>query len=147
GVVKKVYLRREIIPLSGAISNFIHFLLSWLVFFVYWWGFRHGPLNWPLILWFPYLILCQFMLVTGLCLLISCLNVFYEDIKFILTIVLQLFLFLLPIMYVVEQVANKATFRDRPWLLQLYQLNPLAALITGYRRSVLEPLPVAIRGD
>jgi ABC-type polysaccharide/polyol phosphate export permease len=33
-VIKKVYLPREIIPLSNAISNFIHFLLSWVVFFL-----------------------------------------------------------------------------------------------------------------
>src|SRR5579862_1786098 len=42
GVIKKVYLPREIIPLSNAISNFIHFLLSWSVFFIYWYVVPHG---------------------------------------------------------------------------------------------------------
>ena len=68
GVIKKVYLPREIIPLANAISNFIHFLLSWAVFFVFWWIFQRQAFL-PTTIWFPYLIVTQFLLVTGLCLL------------------------------------------------------------------------------
>lgn len=149
GVIKKVYLPREIIPLSNAISNFIHFLLSWLVFFIYWWGVVGAPIL-PTTIWFPYLVLVQFMLVTGLSLLVSCLNVFYEDIKYIVNILMQLFLFLLPIMYIVEQVVYTSNLGRlaNPMLVTLYLLNPLTALINGYRKALLEPVhPDAIRGN
>jgi len=151
GVIKKVYLPREIIPLSTAISNFIHFLLSWAVFAVYWWGFKRGPIL-ITTFWFPYLLLCQFMLVTGLSLFVSALNVFYEDVKYMVTIAMNLFLFLLPIMYLVETVVYKSSFGSgsfatRPWAVTLYLLNPLTALINGFRKSLLEsPSPKAIGG-
>lgn len=151
GVIKKVYLPREIIPLSAAISNFIHFLLSWAVFFVYWYGFRSGPIL-VTALWFPYLILCQFMLVTGISLFVSALNVFYEDVKYILTIGMSLMLFVLPIMYFVETVFNKNNFKpgslaSNPWVVALYMYNPLTALINGFRKSLLQPpRPESIKG-
>ncbi len=100
GVIKKVYLPREIIPLATAISNFIHFLMSWTVFFLYVVFYLHAKIL-PTVIWMPYLLFVQFMLVTGLSLLISCMNVFYEDVKYMVNITLGLFLFLLPIMYVV----------------------------------------------
>jgi ABC-type polysaccharide/polyol phosphate export permease len=145
GVIKKVYLPREIIPLAGAISNFIHFLLSWLVFFVYLWGISRAPIL-PTTLWLPYLAFVQFMLVTAICLLVACLNVFYEDVKYIVSILMSLALFVLPIIYVVEQ----PLYRGSRWLhgigFQLYMLNPLTSLITGYRKALLEPPPRSVLG-
>ena len=144
-LVKKVYLPREVIPLAAAISNFIHFLLSWLVFGVYWWGVRRlvgsqTPFLWTTLL-LPYLIIVQFMLVTGICLLVSCLNVFYEDVKYIVSILLGLGLFVLPIMYVVEQVTVHPLVT-----LIFYELNPISVLITGYRKILLEKPPDAAIG-
>lgn len=140
GVIRKVYLPREIIPLASAISNFIHFLLSWLVFFVYWWVIKGFPIL-PTVVLFPYLLIVQFMLVTALSLLACALNVFYEDVKFIITVVLRLFFFLLPIMYVMEQFQLKGYAGQwwHSWVLTLYRMNPMTALITGYRKVLLEP--------
>jgi ABC-type polysaccharide/polyol phosphate export permease len=135
GVIRKVYLPREIIPLASAISNFIHFLLSWAVFFIYWWGLSRGPVLWTALL-FPYFAVVQFMLVTGISLFVSCLNVFYEDVKYILTILMRVGLFLMPIMYLVEQVKGRGQHGDL--LYQIYRFTPLSALITGYRRALLE---------
>lgn len=135
GVIKKVYLPREIIPLAAAISNFIHFLMSWIVFFLYLIFYLRAPIH-ASILWFPYLLLVQFMLVTGLSLLVSCLNVFYEDVKYMISIVMGLFLFLLPIMYVLEQITD--SMAKHPLLLAIYKLNPLTAVITGFRKALLE---------
>lgn len=148
GVIKKVYLPREIIPLSGAISNFVHFLMSWLVFFIYWWGYMRAPFQ-PAILWFPYLLLIQFALVTACSLFVSCLNVFYEDVKYIVTVLLSLGMFLLPVMYVAEQVYYSDGLRrlGGSLLQRAYMLNPPAALINGFRKSILEaPHPDALNG-
>jgi ABC-type polysaccharide/polyol phosphate export permease len=148
GVIKKVYLPREIIPLSNAISNFIHFLLSWLVFFIFLWGYLRAPIL-PTVIWFPYLVIVQFMLVTGLSLLVSALNVFYEDVKYIISILLGLFLFLLPIMYIVEQVIYTSSLGSWAggWGARIYMLNPLTALINGFRKTLLEPPhPDVIKG-
>jgi ABC-type polysaccharide/polyol phosphate export permease len=143
GVIKKVYLPREIIPLSSAISNFIHFLLSWLVFFVFLFVYVQAK---PLVtmLWLPYLLMCQFMLVTGLCLLISALNVFYEDVKYMVSVVMGLALFVLPIMYFSENVVYKL---ESPISVWIYLNNPITALINGFRATLLEtPHPKALQG-
>jgi len=147
GVIKKVYLPREIVPLSNAISNFIHFLLSWVVFFAYWWVIR-GEKILLTTLWFPYLVLVQFMLVTGLSLLVSALNVFYEDVKYIVNILMGLGLFLFPIMYLMEQVLYSNSMKHQPtWFVALYMYNPVTALINGYRTALLEPPnPEAFKG-
>ncbi len=148
GVIKKVYLPREVVPLSSAIANFIHFLLSWAIFFVYLVAYVRAPIL-PTIIWFPYLVLVQFVLVVGVSLLVSCLNVFYEDIKYITSVLLNLLFFLLPIMYVVEQVYYSPVFAapGHGWLRALYMYNPMAALINGYRKCLLQsPDPSAIGG-
>ncbi len=148
GVIKKVYLPREVVPLSSTIANFIHFMLSWLVFFAYLIFYVRAPIL-PTIIWFPYLIVVQMMLVTGLALLVSCLNVFYEDIKYMATVLLNLLFFLLPIMYVAEQVANAPALAapGREWLRLAYMYNPMSAIITGYRKCLLQPPhPAAIGG-
>lgn len=140
GVIKKVDIPREIIPIANTLSNFIHFSLSWLVFFVYWWAIRRETFlpTTPLVL---YLMLAQLMLVAGICLFVSCLNVFYEDVKYIVTILMQLFFFTLPIIFVVEmfQLNGSRGTWWRPYALAAYRLNPLTALITGYRKVLLEP--------
>jgi lipopolysaccharide transport system permease protein len=143
GVIKKVYLPREIIPLANAISNFIHFLLSWVVFFVYWFLIVRAPFHWS-VLWFPYLLLCMFMLVTGLSLIVSCLNVFYEDVKYIVTIFMNLGLFLLPIIMMVEHIKQRSDQSLGGWVFTLYMLNPLAALMNGFRKALLEPPNAAV---
>ena len=148
GVIKKVYLPREVVPLSSTIANFIHFLLSWGVFFVYLLVYVRAPVL-STILWFPYLLVVQLALVTGLSLLVSCLNVFYEDVKYITSVLLNLLFFLLPVMYVVEQVYYSPMFSSggNGWLRTLYMYNPMAALINGYRKCLLEPPhPSAIGG-
>lgn len=148
GVIKKVYLPREVVPLSSILANFIHFLLSWCVFFAYLYLYVRAPVL-PSVVWFPYLVLVQLALVMGLGLLVSCLNVFYEDVKYIASVLLNLLFFLLPIMYVVEQVYYRGVFAEpgKSWLRVLYMYNPMSALITGYRKALLEPpSPSAIGG-
>ncbi len=148
GVVKKVYLPREVVPLSSTISNFIHFMLSWAIFFAYLMLYVRAPLL-PTIVWFPYLIVVQLMLVSGLGLLVSCLNVFYEDIKYMATVLLNLLFFLLPVMYVAEQVYYSPALAgpDRAWLRTLFMLNPMSALISGYRKCLLQPPHPSAIGD
>jgi ABC-type polysaccharide/polyol phosphate export permease len=147
-VIKKVYLPREVVPLSSAISNFIHFLMSWCVFFAYLLLYVRAPLP-ATAIWFPYLLLVQLMLVAGMGLLVSCLNVFYEDVKYIVTVLLNLLFFLTPIMYVFEQIyfSHMLQRPDKAWIRFLFLWNPMTGLINGYRKALLEPPdPASIGG-
>lgn len=149
-VVKKVYFPREILPLASVISNFVHFLLAMLVFFVFLFGvyafsgFVDSPFTWRL--WFlPVLVIITLALVTGTSLLVSALNVFYEDVKYMVSVLLYLLFFLTPIMYFSENVV--AGLKDWPagdLLARLYHANPLAMLATTYKRVLLPPVQVDV---
>lgn len=141
-VIKKVYLPRELIPLSNAISNFIHFLLAWIVFFLYLYGYLRAPVLTTVLL-LPVLVIIQFVFTLGVSLYVSCLNVFYEDIKYLVTVLLNLFFFLLPLIYFTENVyfAHSIPPKWHMLVYRLYMLNPVACLITAFRKSLLQPLP------
>lgn len=142
-IIKKVYLPREIIPLTKVVSNFIHFLLAWAVFFAAFMGvarfFGGGIPLLPSMALFPLLLVMQFLLVTGIALWVSALQVFYNDIKFVLTTLFPLLFFLLPIMYPADVIYYTPVMQRLPWLYQLYMLNPVTALIEGFRKTLLEP--------
>jgi lipopolysaccharide transport system permease protein len=143
-LIRKVYLPREIIPLARVASNFIHFMLAWLVYFVAYlvvarlFGYGIPPL--VTMLWFPVITFFLVLFTTGISLWITALHMFYDDIKFILQTFMQLFIFLLPILYPADNVRYAQIMQQFPWLYKLYMLNPIAALIDAYRKTLLEPL-------
>ncbi|MDE2126721.1 MAG: ABC transporter permease [Armatimonadetes bacterium] len=144
-VIKKVYLPREIIPLAIVVSNFVHFMLGWAVFFGAFYVFApllgiHIPVQTGL-LWFPVITLIQFILVLGVGLWVAALNVFYEDVKFILQTLFGLLLFVFPVMFVTESVYYSRLNAAHPWMFKLYMLNPIASIIDAYRKTLLQPVP------
>jgi lipopolysaccharide transport system permease protein len=60
----------------------------------------------------------------------SAVNVFYRDVRFLVPLGVQLWLYLTPIIYPVSLVPEQ-------WR-TLYMLNPMAGLIDAYRRIVLQ---------
>ena len=148
-LVKKIYFPREILPIASVVANFIHLLLGFVVFFGYLlFAYVRNPSVVPFqatTVFLPVLLLISFMLSLGLSLFVSALNTFYEDVKYIVGVVMYLLLFLCPIMYLAETVANtRANARSGYLLYKLYNLNPMAALATGYRKILLAPTPVRV---
>jgi ABC-type polysaccharide/polyol phosphate export permease len=76
----------------------------------------------------PLLMLIQGVLTVGLSLIIATLNVFYRDVQHIVVVVLMLLFYLTPVFYRPQSIAEKYHL--------VYQMNPVAVLIQGYR-SVL----------
>jgi len=147
-LVKKTYFPREILPISIVLSNLVHFILALGIFFIY-----LQVLGTPvLITWLmlPVLVIIQLLFTMGVAFFVSCLNVFYEDIKYLATVVLSLLFFMLPIMYLVEQIHNYAATIPavyRPWLIGSYYLNPLSFLLTAYRKLLLPAFNTATIQD
>jgi ABC-type polysaccharide/polyol phosphate export permease len=148
-LIKKIYFPREILPLACVFANLIHLLIGFIIFFgVLLFVYALHPGVMPLqstTIYLPVLILISFMLATGASFLVSAFNTFYEDVKYIVTVIMNLMFYLCPIMYYAEHVANSQLNRDSNWLLyKLYNLNPLAALSHGYRKVLLAPIKVKI---
>ncbi len=136
GMVKKIYFPREILPISIVLSNLVHFIMALVVFFIYLFVLGVAPrVTW---LWLPVLVFIQLMLNLGVALFVSCLNVFYEDIKYMATVVMNLMYFGLPIMYFVEQAQSSGHLSKGAAAL-LYYVNPLPLLLIAYRKIMLPP--------
>ncbi len=151
-MIRKVYFPREVLPLAQIIANFIHFCLAMLVFFaiatIVW--MRH-PGEFPIrgtVVLLPVLMLINVMLATGIALLVSALNTFYEDVKYLLGAILYMLFFLSPVMYFSENVfaATQKYGRTGEFAYFLYHLNPMATLVTAYRKVLLAPTPVPVQG-
>lgn len=136
-LLKKVYFPREVLPLSMVIANLIHFLLALVVFFVY-----LLILGTPIVMgWamLPILVVIELLLITGISLFISCLNVFYEDIKYIVSVLLNILFYLTPIIYMSEMVYTRLPTAKKELFFTLYQLDPLNAIIMAFRKLLLVP--------
>lgn len=142
-VVKKVYFPRELLPMATVIANFIHFMLSLGVFFAFLFvvyartGFEVSPFTWRLG-FLPVLLIVTFLFTAGMSLAVSALNVFFEDVKYAVSLLLYFTFFLTPVMYFSENVFF--AMKDYPngqALYTLYHLNPIAMLATAYKKTLV----------
>src|SRR5262249_13908434 len=70
----------------------------------------------------------------GICLLLSAFTVLYRDVRHTLPLVIQIWMFGSPILYSASVVPE--------WLRGWYfSLNPMAAIIDGYRRAIIQGMP------
>ncbi len=142
GVLKKVYIPREIIPLSIVLSNFVNFLLSLAVLILliaFYTLFKVGYPFVPLrIVFLPGLALITLLMASGFVLLTSCLQVLYRDVKYIVEILLLIIFYFSGAFYDVDTFAPGAAAKGLPWLVTVFMLNPIYDLFAMYR-SVLLP--------
>ncbi len=140
-LARKIYFPRAILPIVTLLTNLLHFLISFAFMLVY---FLVKPWNDPVypqhlhpkfLLVFP-IVFCLGCLALGVGYLLSYLSTLYDDVRFLLTNVLQLLYFTVPVFYTLEQVAA------RPEVYPYYMLNPVAALVAGFQRALLPPLEV-----
>jgi lipopolysaccharide transport system permease protein len=126
-LVSRIYFPREILPLSAILVSFIDFLIASSIFVIMLLVYRVQV--GPAILLVPLVLLIQIVLTFGISLLAAAVNVFFRDIRFVIPLALQIWMYLSPIIYPV----NLVPARFRP----IYFLNPMAVLIDTYRRIVL----------
>ena len=126
-LISKIYFPREILPLASVIVAFVDFLFATIVFaglFFYY----EIPVTVNL-LWAIPLLALQTALILGIVFWVSSLVVRFRDLRFVVPLGIQLWMYASPIIYPMSVVPEKV----RPF----YQLNPMAGLIESYREAVL----------
>jgi lipopolysaccharide transport system permease protein len=96
--------------------------------------------------WIPLLLVAMALLAVfaaGVGLLFSIANVYFRDTEYLLTIVLQLWIYLTPIIYPIERVADKSTstgglLGTPVTLLGLYDLNPMVHFVALFRQLIYD---------
>ncbi len=141
GLIQKVYFPRIVLPLSLANATLFTWLLEMGVLVL-----ALSLLGSFVLPWLP--LLAVFMVVfalfsVGVAMLLSIANVYFRDLSYLLTIVLQFWFYLTPILYPVDMVATQS---DRlgglagtsVTLLNLYQLNPVEGFIEIFRNLLYD---------
>jgi ABC-type polysaccharide/polyol phosphate export permease len=147
-LVRKVYFPRELLPLATTIANLRHFLLSLGVLGIYLIGLygmswlHHDPILPPVTIFLlPLLVLMQTLLIAGIALTISAMNVYFEDVKFLAAVFLDLLFYGVPIIYFLEQVRYTTHLSEplRGIVYHLFLLNPMVVILASYRSFLLTP--------
>ncbi len=122
-ILKKVYFPRSILPLSLVTSETINFLVSCIIIlvFIVIKGFGISKF----ILFFPLVLLIQYVLLLGIALIFSAVTVYMRDIQHFIGVVLQLLFYATPIVYSIDTIPEN--FR---WILKW---NPMTYIIEVYR--------------
>lgn len=130
-LVTKIYFPRDVLPLASTMACFFDFIIASFIFlgmmFYYNISFTSN------LLWIPLIILIQIFLTIGIGFISAALNVFYRDIKYIIPLVVQIWMYLSPIIYPMSLVPKK--------YLPYYILNPMVGIIDSYRQVILYGKP------
>jgi ABC-type polysaccharide/polyol phosphate export permease len=128
GLIKRLTAPRAIVPISVVLANCLHFaiqvglllaisLLSGLRPNIYWF-------------WLPYILFCEVLFLCGLSLIFSVLNVYVRDTRYFVESCNLILFWFVPIVYSFSIIPDR--------YIDLYRLNPLAALVFATRNVILD---------
>lgn len=141
GLIQKVYFARSVLPLAQVASA------------GYNWLFEMGVLVIAIMIvggfvlpWLPLVVVFMGLLAVfaaGFAMMLSIANVYFRDTEHLLSIILQLWMFLTPIIYPISLVAEQSKavgglLGTQFTLLDIYQLNPMERFIAVFRQLLYD---------
>ena len=123
GIIKKVFFPREILPISIVTSECINFLISTIIIFGFILFTGYGFSSY--ILYYPLILLVQYVITLGIALILSAITVYVRDLAHFVGVALQLLFYATPICYASGKIPA-----DYQWIMRY---NPMAYIINGYR--------------
>jgi lipopolysaccharide transport system permease protein len=129
-LITKVYFPRLVIPTSAVLGGLPDFLISFVVFIVLMVAYGVHP-TWNVV-FLPFLVLLALVTALAVSLWLSALHVLYRDVQYIIPFLVQLWMFISPVMYPIDKIA---TYPD--WVQVIYNLNPMTGVIGGFRWALL----------
>jgi lipopolysaccharide transport system permease protein len=123
----KVYFPRLIFPLTPIFANLVNFAISLLLLAAVMIYYQVSP-NWNLI-YLPFFVLLMTAVPAGVGMYLSAFAIRYRDVKYAMPFMISLLVYTAPIMYSASTIP--------PDYRVLYSLNPLVAVIEGFRACLL----------
>lgn len=126
-LLKKMSFPKLTLPLIAIGTALVNFFSLFIVMYIVFIFLGHIPYH--ALYWIPLLVLITLSLSVGLGLFLGILNVFIRDIGQIMTIILQFWFWLTPIVYMSSIIPEK--YQD------LLLLNPMTGIIMGYHNILV----------
>jgi ABC-type polysaccharide/polyol phosphate export permease len=127
-LLNKVYAPREVFPISDILGSIVNALCASVALAILF--LIDGRLPSATSYWAIPVLVILLIFTTGISLLMAGLTVYLRDMRHALPLILQLGLFLSPIIYGLDQISKE-------WRIVYVAVNPIAGVIDGLRRCVL----------
>ena len=133
-LVTKVYFPREVLPFSAVVVALFDLAVASVVLVLLMVRYDIG-VGWA-VLFLPVVVLVHVAFTAGIALLVAMANLFYADVKYILELLLLVWMFASSVLYPVDRVGGA--------LGTVMRVNPMTPIIEAYRDVVLRnTLPTA----
>jgi lipopolysaccharide transport system permease protein len=130
-LVKRVPMPREVLPITSVLSNVLHLLIQIGLLLALVTLFGGGPnREW---VWLPLIWGLEIVFVCGLVFLTSAINVYIRDTRYVVESAVTVLFWLVPIFYPFTVIP--------PEYRNVYQFNPLAAIVLALRTILLDGQP------
>jgi lipopolysaccharide transport system permease protein len=123
----KIYFPRIIFPLTPILAKLVDFAISLVLIVCVMMYYQVSP-TWNLI-YLPLFVLLMMIVPAGIGFWLSSLAIRYRDVKFAMPFVIRMLIYTAPILYPASAIPEQYRF--------FYSLNPLVAVIEGYRACLL----------
>ncbi|TFD61357.1 ABC transporter permease [Cryobacterium suzukii] len=141
GLVQKVYFARIVLPLSKVGSVGYNWLFEMGVLVVV--LVICGAFVWP---WLPLVVVTMFLLAVfaaGLALILAVANVHFRDTQYFVSIIMQIWMYLTPIIYPISLVATQSDkygglFGTSVTILDIYRINPMERFVAVFRQLLYD---------
>jgi lipopolysaccharide transport system permease protein len=125
-LIRKVYFPREALPAAPILAALVDLSVG-MILLVAMMFYYHAPFTWHL-LYLPLLVLELVIFTMAVSLVLASINVKYRDVKHALPFVIQIWMFLSPVIYPTTMVPERYRF--------LLALNPLTGIIETWRACI-----------
>jgi lipopolysaccharide transport system permease protein len=130
-LVSKVYFPRSMMPLAPVIAGLLDFAIAFMVLIAMMLYYHIYP---GITIFFIFILIIPMILTaSGIGTMLSALNAKYRDIKALVPLLIQVWMFISPVVYSVTLVPVRYRV--------IYALNPMAGVIEGFRTALLKTGP------
>lgn len=136
-IFTKVYFPRIIIPLTPVLSKLADFFIAFFILILMLIYYQITPnIN---LLFLPLLIILMILTSAGIGMWLSALAIQYRDVKFAITLLIQLLMYAAPVVFPASLVREK--LGETAYM--LYGLYPMTGVIEGFRSAIIgaNPMP------
>lgn len=134
GLVKKVYLPREIFPIATIGSALFNFAMQLVILLIAAWVLGTLTLGWHLLYAVAGLVLILLYAV-GLGLILAATNVYFRDVQYLVEVLMMLLMWFSPIVYSWQMVSNALGGRGLEWLSEIYVNNPITLSVLSFQAA------------